>query len=129
MVAAFLRGLLKPTTEYGLRSIMGESVMLEAISAEVAADTFTLHAQLDAAMLPVLNEKGVKSTMRSMGQRAARGSELRLMDIYRLESKAEDLERREKNKNTLSLYQLYHLATKNGIFDALRAQMPDNEDE
>ena len=129
MVAAFLRGLLKPTTEYGLRSIMGESVMLEAISAEVAADTFTLHAQLDAATLPVLNEKGVKSTMRSMGQRAARGSELRLMDIYRLESKAEDLERREKNKNTLSLYQLYHLATKNGIFDALRAQMPDNEDE
>ncbi len=127
MVAAFLRGLLKPTTDYGLRSIMGESVIFEAIAAEVSADTFKLHSQLDAAMLPVLNDKGIRSTMRTMGLRAARCSELRLLDIYRLESKFEDQERREKNKNTLSLYQLYHLATKNGIFDALRAQMPDED--
>ena len=127
MVAAYLRGLLKPTSHYGLRSLMAETAILEAIAAEVSADTFRLHAQLDAATLPVLNEKGIRSTISTMGKRAARCAELRLMDIYRLESKAEDAERREKNKNTLSLYQLYHLASKNGIFDALRAQLSETE--
>lgn len=127
MVAAHLQGLLKPTADYGLRSLMGESVILEAIAAQVSADTFARHAQLDAATLPVLNDKGVRSTIRTMSARAARCSELRLMDIYRLESKVADQADREKNKNTLSLYQLYHLASKNGIFDSLRAQMSDTE--
>jgi hypothetical protein len=120
MVAAFLRGLLKPTEAYGLRSMLGESVMLEAISAEVSADTFMLHAKMDAASLPVLTDNGVRATLRAMGARASRYADLRLMDIYRLERKMEDQARRDQNKNTLSLYQLYHLATKNGIFDALR---------
>jgi hypothetical protein len=129
MVAAYLRGLLKPTAHYGLRSLMAETAVLEAVAADVSADTFRLHAQLDAATLSVLNEKGIRSTVRSMGARAARCSELRLMDIYRLENKAADAERREKNKNTLSLYQLYHLASKNGIFDALRAKLADTDPE
>lgn len=123
MLAAYLRGLLKPTVNYGLRSLISETIVLEAIAAEVSADTFQLHAQLDAAMLPVLNDKGVRSTIRLMGLRAARGSELRLMDIYRLNSKAEDAAHAQNNKNTLSIYQLYHLAAKNGIFDSLRAQL------
>lgn len=107
---------------------MGEAAILEAIAAEVSADTFMLHAQLDAALLPVLNEQGIRGAMRSMGERAARGSELRLLDIYRLEHKAADRDKRERNKNTLSLYQLYHLATKNGIFDTLRARDADTTD-
>jgi hypothetical protein len=121
MVAAFLRGLLKPTESYGLRSMLGESVVLEAVAAEVSADAFMLHAKLDAAALPVLTDSGVRSTLRAMGARAARYTDLKLMDVYRLERKVEDQVRRDRNKNTLSLYQLYHLATKNGIFDALRA--------
>jgi membrane glycosyltransferase len=122
MVAAYLRGLLKPSKAYGLRSTLAESAILEAISADASADMFELHAKLDAMTLPVLNEKGIRANLRSMGQRAARSGELRLLDIYRLSRQLEDKARADQNKNTLSLYQLYHLAAKNGIFDALSAR-------
>lgn len=122
MVAAYLRGLLKPSKAYGLRSTLAESAILEAVSADVSADMFELHAKLDAMVLPVLNEKGIRASMRSMGQRAARSGELRLLDIYRLSKQLEDRADADKNKNTMSLYQLYHLVAKNGIFDALSAR-------
>lgn len=129
MLLAYLRGALPAEQAYGLRSIIAEDVILEGMAAQLAVDVADVNMQLDAAMLPVLNIKGVRATMKSIGARALRCSELRLMDIYRLEKKAQDAATRESEKNTLSLYQLYQVAEKQGIFDALRAQDPVTTDD
>jgi hypothetical protein len=129
MVAAYLRGILYPEPAYGLRSALSEDVLIEAMAAQISVETYDANMALDAAMLPVLNTEGVRHTMKSIGARSLRCSELRLMDIYRLEQKARNAIDQASEKNTPSLYQLYQIAERQGIFDALRAQDPVTTDD
>lgn len=119
MVAAYLRGLLKPRNNYGLRSVMAENVILEGMTAQMSVEGYELTLALDAATLPVLNTKGIRETLHSLAKRSARCTELRLMDVYRLSNRM--AEKPTTNKKQVSLYQLYQIAVKKGMFDALQA--------
>jgi hypothetical protein len=121
MLAAYLRGMLKPSHKYGLRSLLAENVIFEGVSAELSVAAYETAILSDASMLPVFNEKGIRDTMHSISKRAARCMELRLMDVYRMARRL-DGDAGKSGKKELSLYQLYQIAVKNGIFDALRQQ-------
>lgn len=121
MLAAHLRGLLKPSTTYGLRSELAEDAVIEALAYQMHIDNYESSINVDASILSCLNDKAKAETLKSIGIRAARCSELRGMDIYRLARAAKS----KSKKSGLSLYQLYHIAQKCGILDALSA--PEDE--
>lgn len=119
MLAGYLRGLLKPAHAYGLRSAQSETIILEGLTAEKSVAAYESMMAVDAAMVPVLTEKSIRETMHSIAKRASRCMELRLMDIYRMNRRLSD-ETAKSGKKELSLYQLYQIAARNGIFAALR---------
>ena len=118
MVVAYLRGLLPKHHPYSVRSALTEEVILEALAADKIAANMELSVAKDVAMLPVLNEKGITSTLERSNVRAARASELRLLNIYKVEDQIGGRLRGENSKQEISLYQLYQLASKKGIFEA-----------
>jgi hypothetical protein len=125
MLAAYLQGLLKPSTAYGLRSSLAESVITEGMVYQMHIANYESSMRTDASILSCLTDKAKASTLRTIGMRALRCSELRSMDIYRLDEASIDL----SNKSGLSLYQLYHIAKKCGILDALGGTEAAKTDE
>ena len=125
MLAAYLQGLLKPNTTYGLRSSLAENAILEGMVYHMHVDNYESSIRTDASILSCLTDKAKASTLRTIGMRALRCSELRSMDIYRLDQASSDL----ANKSGLSLYQLYHIAKKCGILDALGGTEAAKTDE
>jgi len=118
MVVAYLRGLLKPEHGYGLRSRLAENVIFEALIAEDAADSLQRDMQVEAAMLPILNQQGLRDTMDACRKKDTRISELRLYNIHRL-----DEIRTTEEPGRISLYKLYKIAEKNGILAALQKHL------
>ena len=133
MLAAYLRGLLKPEHKYGLRSILAENVILEAISAEITAETYTSSALADASLVPALRAEAANSTIRSLFARLSRAAELKFMDVYRLEKDLLNRSKSQDGKPVISLYQLYHAMTKSGIMQALhedaQSRLPQHDPE
>lgn len=118
MVVAYLQHLLPKNHHYGARSRASEEIILEALTANVLAQNMTVGVMADMAMIPALNEKGITRTAEVGSARLARAAELRSMDVYRV---AEQLQSRLKcanTKNEVSLFQIYQIAEKTGIFDA-----------
>ena len=115
MLAAYLRGFLKPKTTYGLRSSLAEDAVIEAMVYQMHIENYETSIKVDSSILGCLTHDGKKETLRSIAMRSARCSELRSMDIYRLRKAS----RPPDKKNGPSLYQLYHIAKKCGILDAL----------
>lgn len=120
MLAAYLQGLLKPSPEYGTRSEFAEDVILEGMTALTLADGFSLAITTAASKLAILTHDGKTDTLRRIQAQTVRCSELRMMDIYKIGQEV-------SNKNGMSLYQLYQLANKNGILDALREHRATSE--
>jgi hypothetical protein len=60
MLLAYLRGLLKPRYDQGMRSVLRESLVLEALSMELDADFIGLQTQIQAAYGPLLQPKAAK---------------------------------------------------------------------
>lgn len=121
MVAAHLRGLLQPQLKYGLRSAVTENIILEALVCEQRAAHLQDTIRNDLSMTALLNEKGLNRVMDHTGRRTGRVSELRDYDLYNVE---EQIARRIKVDNVrqeLSLYQLYQLAERGDVFNALSA--------
>jgi fumarylacetoacetate (FAA) hydrolase family protein len=118
MVVAHLRGLLKPSHEFGRRSAATEDIILEAISTEHLASSMETIASADLAVIPALNHKGVTKTVEQVSARLARASELRLFDLYKVAEQLSTKLKVENPQKELSLYQLYQIAEKGGIFDA-----------
>lgn len=118
MVVAHLRGLLWKNHRHGARSIVSESVILEALSSEIIAGNIAASVDAELAMIPVMNERGVIATSERSSARLARASELRLMDIYKVADQVAGKLKLANAKNELSLYQVYQIAEKSGIFDA-----------
>lgn len=117
MVAAHLQGILKPKPQYGLRSEITESILLEAMVAEKNADLMDSEMHRQMAMLPVLNEKGVNQTLDSISARSARLAQLSMMDLFRVEEQLRLKGKLADTEGEISLYQLYQIAEKSGIFD------------
>lgn len=120
MVVAYLRGLLRPQHNFGTRSFATEEVILEALDAECAAASINASVMADLAIIPALTQRGVIATTSRASKRLVRASELRTMDIYKVADQVASRIKRD-TKNTLSLYQIYQLAEKSGIFEAFDA--------
>ncbi len=119
MVVAHLQHLLPRNHKFGRRSSATEEIILESISANLLAGNMELGAAADLALIPVLTQKGVMSTSEQVSARLARAAELRLMDVYKVADQLTSQLKVSNPQGELSLYQLYHIAEKTGIFDAL----------
>ncbi len=118
MVVAYLRGLLRRSHNFGDRSRVSEEIMLESLAGDAMAESIESSVALDAALLPLLTEKGVRETVRKSSARLGRAAELRLFDIYRVAQQLAGTIKIENQGNELSLFQVYQIAEKQGIFDA-----------
>lgn len=118
MVAAYLRGLLRKDKHHGLRTISTEDIVLESISAEILAGNVESSLQVDLALMPLLTEKGIHNTISRASSRLERAAELRLLDIYKVGEQVSGALKLGNVNKELSLFQLYQIAEKSGIFEA-----------
>lgn len=116
MMAAYLQGHTRPSFNYGLMSRLTESVILELVSAQIAAKDYEMSAMVDIIRLPLLQAKSMQDVSRSVDARVRRARDLRFAQIF--------ADEKVFNKNMPSLYQLYQIAQKHGIMDALQAYNP-----
>ena len=112
MVVAYLRGLLKPSLQYGLRSVVAENYVLESLMSENQASALESSAVSDSAILSTLTMESKKDTMRVIRRRLQRATNIRNGEIYRSS-------RAKKSDGQISLYQLYQLCAKSGILETL----------
>lgn len=121
MVVAYLRGLLKPSLQHGLRSIVAENYVLESLVAGVQADLMEAAVLSDSAILPALTTDSKRETMRVIRRRLQRCKDIRNGNIYGVS--------KERQTGQLSLYQLYQLASRSGILKTLTTSNdPTNND-
>jgi hypothetical protein len=122
MVVAFLRGLLKPRLAYGLRSIIAENVMLEAMDASIDAENYKISALLHTVRLSVTKYEARKGVINTAGEQFSKAIDLQGYDLYGWK----DLAAKKTNagKNRISLYQLYHVMKQRGILGQLHRQQP-----
>lgn len=119
MVVAHLQGLLSAHHSFGARSSATEEIMFEAIHAQMLASNMSAGVEADLALIPVLTQKGVVKTSDSATARLGRVAELRLMDIYKVADQISGKLKLSNPQRELSLFQLYQIAEKTGIFDEL----------
>jgi septation ring formation regulator EzrA len=115
MVVAYLRGLLKPSFDHGLRSIVAENYVLDTLVADTQARMLEATILSDSAILPALTMDAKKDTMRLIRKRMQRCVDIRNGEIYGKPKV------RQSAPGQISLYQLYQLATKSGILETLAA--------
>lgn len=118
MVVAYLRGLLPAHHKFGGRSAATENIILEALDASGVADLTEAHMNADLALVPALTQVGVKKVIERAGNRFNRASELRMFDIYKVSDQIAGKLKIENRQNDLSLFQIYQIAEKQGIFAA-----------
>jgi hypothetical protein len=111
MVVAYLRGVLKPSLKYGLRSIVAENYVLESLVAGTQADLLETIVLSDSAILPALTAESKRETMRVIRRRLQRCTDIRNGNIYGVN--------KVQRKDQISLYQLYQLASRSGILETL----------
>ena len=121
MVVAYLRGLLRPVHKFGQRSVVTEDIVIEVLTSEMIASNMQASIAADLSLVPVLNHKGLNDTIDKSNTRLVRASELRMFDIYKVADQISGKLKRS-TKGEMSLYQLYQIAEKSGIFSALDAQ-------
>lgn len=115
MLAAYLRGLLKSSIDYGVRSIMFDDVIIEAMAAQISVENFRVSTHVDSALASILTDEGKRSVIRRTQRQMQRQAALQLMDIYAVNSR-----RSKKEPGKLSLLQLFYLMKREGILN------PDN---
>lgn len=119
MVAAYLRGLLKPHHNYGLRSVITEEIILETLVCEQRSEHLQSVVRNDMALVNVLNEKGLNQVMDRSSQRVERMRDLADLDLYRVEEQIAGRLKVSNVRNEMSLYQLYQVAERGGVLAAL----------
>ena len=111
MVVAYLRGFLKPSIKYGLRSIVSENYVFEMLAAENHASLLEAVSLSDAAILPAMTADSKRETMRTIRRRLQRATSIRNGALYGATA--------PKENGQISLYQLYQLCAKSGILETL----------
>ena len=112
MLTAYLRGLLKPSSEFGFRSFLFEDVILEAMSAHIAKENFEISIVADSAIADILTQDSKRSVLRRLQRQTQRMAALQLMDIYDL---ANGQRGRSVGGSGISLLPLFHLMKKEGM--------------
>ncbi len=121
MLAAYLRGLLKSSMNFGLRSLLFEDMIIEAMTAQIAAENFRLSVTADSAIASILTADSKRNTLRRTQRQIKRHMNLQLMDIYELVSG-----KRNKQEGGISLLQLFHLMKKEGIITPDAPTQPES---
>jgi len=98
---------------------MTEDIILEAITADALLLSMESNIETDRAILPMLKPEGARTTVDRIGKKTVRVEQLRLLDIYRVEQQLADQGKVSNDEKEISLYQLYQIAEKEGIFDAV----------
>lgn len=122
MVVAFLRGLLKPKLSFGIRSLVAENVMLEAMDATMDAEHYKISALMKTIQLGVTKYEARTSVVNKASEHFGKAIDLDGYDLYGwkdlIDKKATSGEKR------ISLYQLYHVMKQRGILDQLHQPKP-----
>lgn len=126
MVVAYLRGLLRPVHKFGQRSVVTEDIVIEVLTSEMIASNMQASIAAELSLVPVLNHKGLNDTIDKSNTRLVRASELRMFDIYKVADQIGGKLKRS-TKGEMSLYQLYQIAEKSGIFSALDAHYTEEK--
>lgn len=114
MVVAYLRGFLRPTIKHGLRTIVAENYVMETILADNKVRNLEAAIASDSSILPALKYESKRDVMRTIRRRMQRCLDIRNGKIYSAKREQEP-----QTRGQISLYQLYHLATKAGILESL----------
>jgi nucleoside-specific outer membrane channel protein Tsx len=122
MVVAFLRGLLKPKLSFGLRSLVAENVMLEAMDATMDAENYKVSALMQTIRLSVTKYEARTSAVNKASEHFGKAIDLDGYDLYGWK----DLiaKKTTSSEKRISLYQLYHVMKQRGILDQLHRQQP-----
>lgn len=122
MVVAFLRGLLKPKLAFGLRSLVAENVMLEAMEATMDAESYKVSALLHTIRLSVTKHEARTSVVNKASEHFGKAIDLEGYDLYGWK----DLISKQAAtaKGRISLYQLYHVMKQRGILNQLHQPKP-----
>jgi hypothetical protein len=123
MLTAYLRGLLKPSSAFGLRSFLFEDVILEAMSAHIATENFEISIVADSAVASILTADSKRDVLRRVQRQTQRLAALQLMDIYDLASGQRG---RSNGGSGISLLQLFHLMKKEGMIHPDEARSPSD---
>lgn len=65
MLLAYLRGLLKPNYDQGIRSFLRENMIIEALSLELDADYVGKTAQIQASYAPLMKGPAARELIQS----------------------------------------------------------------
>lgn len=112
MVVAYLQGLLKPSLNYGLRSIVAENYVFETLVAGNQAKMLETAVLSDSAVLPALTTESKRETLRVIRRKLSRCTDIRNGKIYGASTV-------KKPSGEISLYQLYQLCARSGILETL----------
>jgi hypothetical protein len=117
MLMAHLRGLLKPDYEQGIRSMIREELVLQAVSQEIEGQGLLVNAQMTSSMLPAVEDKSRQRSLRAAMDNLRMGTALmRQEPYYKLvrQIKSHSLE-----ANVAALKMLAHT----DVFDILKANL------
>ena len=82
MVVAFLRGLLKPRLDFGIRSIIAETVVFEAMDATIDAENYKISALLHTIRLNVTKYEARSGVVSTASEQFGRAIDLGDYDLY-----------------------------------------------
>jgi hypothetical protein len=82
MLLAHLRGLLKPDYPQGIRSMIREELVLQAVSQEVEGQGLMTQAQMTSSMMPAIDEKSRPRSLRMAMDNLRMGTALIRMEPY-----------------------------------------------
>jgi hypothetical protein len=118
MVAAYLRGLLKPELRHGIRSRLAENLIFEALEAENLACGMIESSKVTLALIPLMQKSSdIRATADRVARRLRRAADLRLLDVYKVKDQLAAKYRVKERAGDISMFQLFRVAEKGGIFN------------
>ena len=116
MVVAYLRGILKPREDYGIRTTLTDTLVLEAMYSDMLADDIEHLTLVQASELSALSEDSGNNILKKQPTLLEKTSALRQNDLYGFTAKTTAITSvAESDEN---LVKLFKLAQKAGIISA-----------
>lgn len=82
MLVAHMRGLLEPDYKQGVRSMIREELILQALSQEVEGHSLLVQAAMTSSMMPAIEEKSRPRSLRAAMDNLKLGTALLRLEPY-----------------------------------------------
>lgn len=120
MLAGHLRGLILPKHQHGIRSLLFENIVMDAVVADSLRDDVALRVETMMAVAPLLKDDARRGAVRDAAKLVARYAELGIQQVYTFDKK-------EKNRE-INIVRLFEVLHKSGIMRPLTgAELADIE--